>query len=97
MFDHRRFIPAMDHAFRKSKTLFLKGRVEMRGPPEKLTGQQILLQIYRLGLMKVIELGSEKHNEKIISDTTTQQANKYSPANTMRSNVKYRRIIHCKT
>ena len=64
-FDHRRFIPAMDHAFRKSKTLFLKGRVEMRGPPEKLTGQQILLEIDRLGLMKVTELGSEKHNEKI--------------------------------
>ena len=63
-FDHRRFIP-MNHSFRMNKTQFLRGRVETRGPPTELTGEQILEEIDRLGLMKVTELGSEKHNEKI--------------------------------
>ncbi|KAL6532206.1 hypothetical protein OROGR_014176 [Orobanche gracilis] len=57
----RRFLPT-DHPFRKNKNQFRKNRVEIKGPSRQLTGAQTLVVIDGLGLMKVTELGWEKHN-----------------------------------
>ena len=37
---HRRFLPN-DHAFRRNKSAFRKGKAEMGGPPSMLTSEQI--------------------------------------------------------
>ena len=47
---HRRFLP-LDHPLRQDKTHFLKNKVERKGPPRKLTGEQVYAIIEHLGLL----------------------------------------------
>ncbi|KAL4573042.1 hypothetical protein LXL04_019835 [Taraxacum kok-saghyz] len=59
---HRRFLTA-DHTYRKDKNKFRKNRVETKGPPPRLNGEETLRQIEQLGLVKVTDIKADEVNK----------------------------------